>query len=292
MLEKNRKIKFIFFSLLLFIFLLLLIWILIYSQGGVHVGNSNGIITANNNVLGLENWEQVHKELFTVSGKFVCLPVKDASKAHNDLCVFGLQDGDHYYRLQKVSEDNLNILNKIKEGQNIEIKGVLMESINDEYESLATIKVSGVRFLETDADQFKDNLLANFHANYISFQNFNSGVFRGTDYPASIDSRFVNGEIDCDETAAESSLSLRVSKKEINGKKYCISAFSEGAAGSVYTQYAYTTAIDDYVYLFQFLAHYPHCSNYPDKERLACEKEREIFDLDALVDQEIETIRN
>ncbi len=292
MLKNNRKVQLMLLGLL-FISLLLIVFLLINRTEEDKTIND---ITENNNsdetVIGLEEWQKVHEGLFVVSGKFVCLPLKDKTKPHNDLCVFGLQSGDNYYRLQKISDDDLNVLNKIREGQNIEISGDLIEEENDEYISLGVIKVTGIRYLETDANELKSNIPASFQANYISFQDFNSGIFKAEDYPSRIDSRVLNGEIDCDETKAESSLSLRINKKEINGRKYCVGASSEGAAGSVYTQYAYTTVIDNYVYLVQFVAQYPNCPNYPDKERAECEAERESFNLDILVDQEIEKMRN
>lgn len=123
-------------------------------------------------------------------------------------------------------------------------------------------------------------------ANYISFQNYKLSIFRIEEYKGT-EFSVENGEINCNATDQTSSLPLRISKKEINGQKYCIGAFSEGAAGSVYTEYAYATVIRDHVYLVLFTARYPHCSNYPDQERTECETERESFDLDNIIDQEI-----
>ena len=134
------------------------------------------------------------------------------------------------------------------------------------------------------------NLPISFKADYISFQNYSSGIYKVTDYPR-LESWVENGEIECNETPLESSLPLRISKKEINGKKYCIGAFSEGAAGSTYTEYAYTTVIEDNVYVVKFVARYPNCSNYPDEKRIECDRERENFNLDNLVNQEIERMK-
>lgn len=241
------------------------------------------------NIISLEDWEELHAGLFTVAGKYTCLPLKDETKPHNDLCVLGIKVADDYYRLEKISDDPLNVLNKIKEGQNIEVSGELTApQSDDEYLSLGTIKVTGIRNLETAADEVKSDLPASFKANYISFSNYGTGIFKVEDYPGLSESRVLNGEIDCDETPLESSLPMRVIKREINGKKYCVAAASEGAAGSVVTTYAYNTVIADHVYLVQFVANYPNCPNYPDKERADCESERTNFNLDLLVDQEIE----
>lgn len=228
-----------------------------------------------------------NKDLFIAYGEFVCLPLKDENIPHDDLCVFGIKNskGD-YYRLQAPSDDKNNVVNKIKMGQKIEISGELVNEESDIYITLGTIKVAGVNYLYTEEQNFESNLPDSFKANYISLQDYISNIFKAEEYPR-LESWVENGEIECDETPLESSFPLRISKKEINGQKYCISASSEGAAGSVYTEYAYTTVIANNVYLVQFIARYPHCSNYPDKEREECEVERENFNLDNLVDLEV-----
>ena len=234
-----------------------------------------------------KQYDEIHKNSFKVIGEFVCLPLKDENIPHNDLCVFGIKNSNSdYYRLQAPSDDKNNIVNKIRKGQKIEISGELIDEESEIYKTLGTIKVEGVKYLYTEEGNIESNLPDSFKANYISFQNYGSNVFKAEEYPK-LESWVENGEIECDETPLESSLPLRISKKEINGQKYCIGASSEGAAGSVYTQYAYTTVIGDNVYLVQFVVRYPSCSNYPDKERKECETERENFNLDNLVDLEV-----
>lgn len=237
----------------------------------------------NSETIKLEN-----EDLFTVTGEFFCLPLKDENIPHNDLCVFGIKNSNgEYYRLQAPSDDKNNIVNKIQKGQKIEISGELINEESDIYKTLGTIKVTGVKHLYTEEKDLESNLPDSFKASYISFQNYSSNIFKAEEYPK-LESWVENGEIECNETPLESSLSLRMSKKEINGQKYCIGAFSEGSAGSVYTQYAYTTVIGDNVYSVQFVARYPRCDNYPEEENNRCKIERESFDLDVLVDQEIE----
>ena len=240
-----------------------------------------------NEAVNLEN-----KDLFIVSGEFVCLPLKDENIPHDDLCVFGIKNSDgDYYRLQAPSDDKNNVVNKIRMGQKIEISGELINEESEIYTTLGTIKVEGVKHLYTEEGNIKSNLPDSFKASYISFQNYGSNVFNVEEYPK-LESWVENSEIECDETPLESSLPLRISKRQVNGQKYCIGASSEGAVGSVYTQYAYTTVIEDNVYLVQFVARYPNCSNYPDKERGECEAERKNFNLDNLVDFEVRQMKN
>ena len=235
-----------------------------------------------------KKYEEINEKLFVVSGEFSCLPLKDESVPHNDLCVFGIKNSNgDYYRLQAPSDDENNAINKIRKGQKIEIGGELISEESGIYKTLGTIKVVGVKYLQTDEKDLESNLPDSFKANYISFQNYSSNIFKAEEYPK-LESWVENGEIECDETPSESSLPLRISKREINNRKYCIGASSEGAAGSVYTQYAYTTVIGGNVYSVRFIARYPNCDNYPDNERAQCKTERETFNLDNLVDLEVE----
>lgn len=130
------------------------------------------------------------------------------------------------------------------------------------------------------------NLPASFKADFISFQDYSLEIVEIESYD-SINFKVINGEIECEEISPELSLSFRISRRELNGRKYCISASSEGAAGSVYTEYTYATVAGGEVYLIKFVVRYNNCGNYPEGEKLKCELERENFDLDILVDQEI-----
>ncbi|MDD3301411.1 MAG: hypothetical protein PHR57_01390, partial [Patescibacteria group bacterium] len=212
--------------------------------------------------------------------------VKDENIPHNDICLFAIKSEEGYYRLQAPSDDPNNVVNKIKAGQKVEISGELIKEESDVYQTLGTIKVLGIKYLSTETENLSAGLPETFRADYISFSNYNFNTFKAEEYPK-LESWVENGEIECNETPLESSLPLRVNKKEINGQKYCVAASSEGAAGSVYTQYAYTTVIDGQVYSVIFLARYVNCSNYPDQKWQECEAERTSFNLDNLVDLEV-----
>jgi hypothetical protein len=140
-----------------------------------------------------------------------------------------------------------------------------------------------------------NNLPDSFKADYISFSNYASNIFKIEDYRMPSLS-IVNGEIDCEETIGKPGFGVLTNKvitnkKEINSKKYCIMYSIEGAASSVFTQNAYTTVIGDSVYLINFVARYNNCSNYQEKELVNCAAERESFNLDTLVDEEIEKLK-
>lgn len=281
-------------NILTYLFFLLVVLTAIVLIGNAlsnkgQVGNSNN----NDNDISFTDEEErntENQELFSASGEVVCLPVKDSNRPHNDLCVHGIKDGDNLYRLKSISENKFNVVNKVELGQEIAVTGIFINEGDDVYETTGTIEVNSIRFLGTDGEVKNYYLPTGFEANYSSFQNYGSAVFP-IDYYKMPGLSIVNGEIECEETNnLDSSLAPRTIKKVIQGHKYCIQASSEGAAGSVYTEYAYTTVKGDSVYLVQFVAHDVNCGNYPEEERVKCEIERETFNLDILVDNEISRI--
>lgn len=99
------------------------------------------------------------------------------------------------------------------------------------------------------------------------------------------------GQFICNAQDGSASLPTRTLKKIYNNNTYCIEAMSEGAAGSVYTTYTYTTQKDSKLISVKFTLRFPQCLNYDDPKKTACQNERTTFDLDSLVDQIINTIK-
>jgi tryptophan-rich sensory protein len=99
------------------------------------------------------------------------------------------------------------------------------------------------------------------------------------------------GVYSCSETPLEkSSLSEIISQRLVDDRIYCVDVKHEGAAGSVYSSYAYTTLKDGQLVEVSFTLRYPNCSNYDPEPSQACTNEREAFDLDATVDRIVQTI--
>ncbi|NUM25052.1 MAG: hypothetical protein HUU49_00335 [Candidatus Buchananbacteria bacterium] len=92
-------------------------------------------------------------------------------------------------------------------------------------------------------------------------------------------------ELNCQETAPEKSLSARIIRRQVDDRVYCVHAASEGAAGSVYTKYAYSTVWHERLVTVSFVLRYPQCTNYDEPAQTECQNERESFDLDAVVDR-------
>lgn len=110
---------------------------------------------------------------------------------------------------------------------------------------------------------------------YISIQNKNVQTFNSEEnYPA--DFRVVEGEIKCPSTS---------SAKTIGGEKYCFSETSEGAAGTIYKDYAYATVINNSLIMANFTIEFPQCGNYPEPSKSECEEEHGSFEPDKLADK-------
>lgn len=80
-------------------------------------------------------------------------------------------------------------------------------------------------------------------------------------------------------------------QKQINNIVYCIENTSEGAAGTVYTDYTYTFLKDSRLVKFSFTLAYSQCENYGDPQKTECEQERQTFDLDTLINRIAESVQ-
>ena len=101
-----------------------------------------------------------------------------------------------------------------------------------------------------------------------------------------------SGNFSCVETPQEKSSMLEItSQRLVDNRIYCVNVKNEGAAGSVYSSYIYTTPKRGKLVSVSFVLRYPNCTNYDEEQSLACTSEREAFDLDATVDRIVQTVR-
>lgn len=73
-------------------------------------------------------------------------------------------------------------------------------------------------------------------------------------------------------------------KQMINDRQYCVTKESEGAAGSIYTNYAYAFSNEGKTIIFTVTLQAVQCANYDDPQKTECEKERGSFNIDDIVD--------
>lgn len=108
------------------------------------------------------------------------------------------------------------------------------------------------------------------------------------DWPPKI--QLINGPLTCTQAGNVIDRAGKTESRIINGKEYCVTTVSEGAAGSTYNQYAYATAIGNKVAILTFTLRYPECANYDDPKKSECEAERTTFTIDPIIGEIVGTI--
>ncbi len=72
------------------------------------------------------------------------------------------------------------------------------------------------------------------------------------------------------------------SKRVVAGNTYCVTEKTEGAAGTISTQYAYAFEKNGQVAALIFSLRYRQCASYPEPKKAECETERKAFSVDNL----------
>lgn len=117
-----------------------------------------------------------------------------------------------------------------------------------------------------------------FVAEYVSTNN----------WPPNIE--VVKEQFECNTTGSEMTIEGKTEERKVNNSTYCRTIRSEGAAGSIYNTYTYTTEKDAHLLSFDFTLRFVQCANYDEPNKTACEKERGALDVDALIDRIVQTI--
>lgn len=79
-------------------------------------------------------------------------------------------------------------------------------------------------------------------------------------------------------------------RRTINRKMYCVTAESEGAAGSTYTTYTYKLPVDKKTVGMTFIIRMPQCMNYDEPKQSECKDEEKNFDIDGMMDRVFSTV--
>lgn len=95
----------------------------------------------------------------------------------------------------------------------------------------------------------------------------------------------INEPFSCSPAGYETDRAGATSMLSIDGRRYCVTKVSEGAAGSVYAQYAYAVPRGEKTVIFTFSLRAVQCGNYDSRERTICENEWRIFDINGIVDR-------
>ncbi len=123
--------------------------------------------------------------------------------------------------------------------------------------------------------------------NRVSFQypkSIGTKYISPTDWPPKM--QVVSQQFVCTEAGSESAPAGITSRATINGHLYCVTRESGGAAGSIYTSYAYARQIAPMkIAVLTFSLRFVQCGNYPDSQMKQCQTERDNFSIDPTVDR-------
>jgi hypothetical protein len=127
-------------------------------------------------------------------------------------------------------------------------------------------------------------------ANGLSFkypENISTAYILTADWPPKV--QITEGPFSCTESGSEGARAGITTKEAINGHTYCRTIVSDGAAGSIYKQYAFSSAVKNKVLFFTFSLREVQCGNYDDQQKTACEAERASFNINSLIDPVIQS---
>jgi len=98
-----------------------------------------------------------------------------------------------------------------------------------------------------------------------------------------------NKAFSCIQAGSTNSPAGQTKQITINGHIYCVTVESEGAAGSIYSQYAYARPQGNTTQIFTFTLRFVQCENYPQPQMTECQSERNNFNVDNFTDSYIQT---
>lgn len=90
---------------------------------------------------------------------------------------------------------------------------------------------------------------------------------------------YVEGTFSCDQSA-----------QIINGQPYCVEIEEEGAAGSIYKMFSYTTEQLDKLVTLTFVLQYVQCQNYDNPAQAECLNQQANFSVDDLADGIVQSL--
>ncbi len=122
------------------------------------------------------------------------------------------------------------------------------------------------------------------------------------EYPDSLGTRYIhpqnwppkltlsNDKFSCKEGGLMEGRQLTI-QKTIDDRMYCIEDTTQGAAGTLYSDYIYTFIKADKLVKLQFTIAYPQCDNYDNRQKGECYSERQTFNLDNLIDRIAQSVK-
>lgn len=94
----------------------------------------------------------------------------------------------------------------------------------------------------------------------------------------------------CNQAGEVTQRARKTEEKSIDGKKYCVTEEDEGAAGSIYHQYAYKTSYGNKSRIMTFSLRQVQCGNYPEPQKTECAREQAGFDINKSILYELKKL--
>jgi len=113
------------------------------------------------------------------------------------------------------------------------------------------------------------------HVTFEYPETLSTTYIRAIDWPPKV--TVTDSAISCEAGETEIGMTKQI---DINGRTYCVTTRSEGAAGSMYTDYTYVTEKDGKTLTLTFTLRLVQCANYNEPDRSLCTAEREGFSVD------------
>lgn len=117
---------------------------------------------------------------------------------------------------------------------------------------------------------------------YMYPQNFGTTYVEATAWPPTVVVSSDEYVCEVNESLSEDGQFKRVGQRTIDGHTYCVTDFAEGAAGSTFTSYEYTTTQGDFLVSVSFTLRTVQCLNFDAQTQSMCLSAQNNFDVDAL----------
>lgn len=120
-------------------------------------------------------------------------------------------------------------------------------------------------------------------------EKLSTSYMHALDWPPAM--QIYTGPFLCEAAGSENVSGGKTEERIIGGRTFCVTLESEGAAGSIYNQYAYKTTENNKLVIFTFSIQAVQCGNYDEPKKTECEKERATFNIDSVVNQIVNTLK-
>lgn len=120
-------------------------------------------------------------------------------------------------------------------------------------------------------------------------ETLNTKYVQLVDWPPKIE--ISTSTYSCLNAGTETERTGKTEEIKISGNVYCVTKLVEGAAGSMYIQYAYQAKVGNKTLFYTFTLRQPQCANYNEPERTTCQTEEDQFDINPLINKVIQSTK-